>query len=119
MRIADRAMEDRRTFERFIARFPVRFRDSQKNYGSNVSLRNASALGVKITTKEQLFVNDSVTLEIELPDCKKPMTLKGQVVWVANDSESSMHDVGVKFHTIDLVHMSRLYQFIPAAMASL
>ena len=47
------------------------------------------------------------------------MTLKGQVVWVANDSESSMRDVGVKFHTIDLVHMSRLYQFIPAAMASL
>ena len=119
MEIAEHIMEDRRIFERFIARFPVRFRDSQKGYGSNVSLRNASALGVQITTKEQLFVNDSLTLEIELPDCKQPMTLKGQVVWAAHDSESGMNDVGVKFHTVDLVHMSRLYQFVPAAMASL
>lgn len=119
MRIAEPSMEDRRTFERFIARFPVRFRDSHKGYGTNVSLRNASALGVKITTKEHLFVHDSVTLEIELPDCKRPMTLKGQVVWVVNDDESGTHDVGLKFHTIDLVHMSRLYQFIPPAMASL
>lgn len=119
MRIARRPQGDRRTFERFIARFPVRFRDSQKNYGTNVSLRNASAFGIKITTKEQLFVNDSVTLELELPDCKRPMILKGQVVWVASDDGSGMHDVGIKFHTIDLVHMSRLYQFIPPAMASL
>jgi len=119
VQIAERSAEDRRTFERFIARFPVRFRDSHKSYGTNISLRNASAQGIKITTKEQLFVNDSVTLEIELPDCKRPMTLKGQVVWVTNDNESGMRDVGLKFHTIDLVHMSRLYQFIPPAMASL
>jgi|SRR3989338_1810106 len=119
MRIAERGVEDRRTFERFIARFPVKFRDSGKDYGANVSLRNASAQGAKIATKERLFLKDSVTLEIELPDCRRPMTLKGQVVWVANDDESGMHDVGLKFHTIDLVHMSRLYQFIPPAVASL
>lgn len=119
MRIAQHRMEDRRTFERFTARFPVRFRDSSRDYGTNVSLRNASAQGIKITTKEQLFVNDSVTLEIELPDCKWPMILKGQVVWVANDDESGTRDVGLRFHTIDLVHMSRLFQFIPPAMASL
>ena len=119
MRIAERSREDRRTFERFIARFPVKFRDSHKGYGTNVSLRNASAQGARITTKEQLFVNDSVTLEVELPDCKKPMTIKGQIVWVAQDAESGTRDAGVKFHTIDLVHMSRLFQFIPPAMASL
>src|SRR3989338_635040 len=119
MQIAERGMEDCRTFERFVARFPARFRDSHRSYGINVSLRDASAQGIKITTKEQLFVNDSVTLEIELPDCKRPMTLKGQVVWVTNDDESGMRDVGLKFHTIDLLHMSRLYQFIPPAVASL
>ncbi len=119
MRIAKRTAEDRRIFERFIARFPVKFRDSYKGYGTNVSLRNASAQGIKITTKEQLFVNDSVTLEIELPDCKRPMTLKGQVVWVANDTESGMRDVGVKFHAVDLLHMSRLFHCVPPAMASL
>ena len=119
MEIAEHSVEDRRTFERFLARFPVRFKDSRKDYGTNVSLRNASALGAKITTKEQLYLNDSVTLEIELPDCKEPMTLKGQVVWIANDDESGMRDAGLKFHTIDLVHMSRLYKFVPPAMASL
>lgn len=110
---------DRRTFERFLARFPVKFKDSRKGYGANVSLRDACAQGVKITTKEQLFLNDSVTLEIELPDCKEPMTLKGQVVWVMADEASGMRDVGLKFHKIDFVHMSRLYQFVPPTLASL
>lgn len=119
MHTTDSHRKDRRTFARFVARFPVRFKGSRKSYGTNVSLRDACAQGVKITTREPVFIHDSVMLEIELPDCKDPMTLKGEVVWVVFDETSGMRDVGLKFHTVDLVHMSRLYKFIPPSMASL
>lgn len=117
MKIEEHIEEDRRTFGRFNARFPARFKDNRHDYGTNVSLRNASAQGAQITTKEQLYINDSVTLEVELPDCKQPMTLKGQVVWAVED-DSGMWDVGLKFHTIDLAHMSRLYKFVTPAITS-
>lgn len=109
--------EDRRTFERFTARFPARFKDSRYDYGASVSLRNASAQGVKITTKEHLYINDSVTLEVELPDCKDPLTIKGQVVWIRSE-DPNVWDVGLKFHETDLVHIARLYKFTASLPAS-
>lgn len=117
MRIEEYGIEDRRAFERFSARFPVRFKANGHDYGANVSLRNASALGAMITTTQRLYLNDSVALEVALPDCKVPMTLKGQVVWAVRD-ESGMWDIGLKFHTIDLVHMSRLYKFVVPTVSS-
>ncbi|MBI5150045.1 MAG: PilZ domain-containing protein [Candidatus Omnitrophica bacterium] len=117
MKIAEHIEEDRRAFERFNARFPVRFKDSRNDYGTNISLRNASAQGAQITTKQRLYLNDSVILEVELPDYKEPMTLSGQVVWVTGD-ESGMWDIGLKFHAVDLMHMSRLYKFVMPAITS-
>ena len=117
MNITKGIADDRRAFERFNARFPVRFKDSQHDYGTNVSLRNASAQGAQITTKDRLYLNDSVILEVELPDCKEPMTLRGQVVWAVGD-ESGMWDIGLQFHAIDLMHMSRLYKFVTPAITS-
>ncbi len=103
--------EDRRMFERFTARFPVKFQDSSRDYGTDVSLRNASAQGVKITTKERLYLNDNVSLEVALSDSKSPMILKGQVVWVRKE-EPDVWDAGLKFHSVDLIHISRLYKFV-------
>jgi hypothetical protein len=103
--------EDRRIFERFTVSFPARFKDSGHDYGVNVSLRNASAQGAKITTKEHLYTNDSVTLDVELPDCRDPLTIKGQVVWVRSE-DPDVWDVGLKFYETDLVHIARLYKFI-------
>lgn len=107
------AWEDRRMFERFVARFPVKFQDSNRDYGTDVSLRNASAQGAKITTKERLYLNDHVSLEVELSDSKSPMILKGQVVWVRKE-EPDVWDAGLKFHNVDLAHISRLYKFVSA-----
>lgn len=104
-------MDDRRMFERFSSRFPVKFKDSRDDFGAAISLRNASAEGIRITTKEQLYINDSVILEVKLPDSETPMTLKGQVIW-AKKVEPDLWDVGVKFHQISLVDMSRLYKYV-------
>lgn len=100
--------EDRRIFERFKARFPAKFKDTREDFGTKVILREASAQGAKITTKERLFMNDKVSLEVAIPDGHKPMVLKGEVIW-ARHQDSNVWDVGLKFHKISLMSMSRLY----------
>ncbi len=104
---------DRRAFERFAAHLPIKFKANGHEYGDgvNVYLENASALGVMIATTEEISLNDSISLEVTLPDCKEPMILKGQVTWISRD-ESGMWHIGLKFYTIDLVQMSRLYKFV-------
>lgn len=103
---------DKRLFERFSSRFPARFKDSYFDYGTNVSLRDASAQGARIVCKDRLYINDTIFLEVQLPDGKDPMVLKGQVVWARNE-ELDIWDVGLKFFKIDLRRISRLYKYIP------
>src|SRR3989338_8015361 len=102
--------ETRRIFNRFPSRFPAKFKDTRTDYGTDVYLRNASAGGVKITTKERFYLNDNVTLEVELPDGKGPMTIRGEVAWVKNKN-TEMWDVGLKFHKIVLMDQWRTYRF--------
>ncbi len=102
--------EKQRTFERFPSRFPARFKDTRNDFGTDVYLRNASAGGVRITTKERLYLGDNVTLEVELPDGKGDMTIRGEVAW-AKSKGTDMWDIGIKFHKIVLMDMWRPYKF--------
>ncbi len=107
--ILDPLEESNRIFERFPSRFPAKFKDTRTDYGTDVYLRNASAGGMRITTKERLYLNDNVTLEIELPDGKGSMTIRGEVAWVKSKDEQ-MWDVGLRFHKIVLMDMWRPYK---------
>jgi Tfp pilus assembly protein PilZ len=101
--------EDRRIFERFSARFPVKFKDERENYGTEVSLRDASAQGMRILSKERFFLEDQISLEVELPDGGEPMVLSGRVIWVKS-SDSSLWDIGVQFHQVNFLKMQRLFK---------
>jgi Tfp pilus assembly protein PilZ len=109
MSISSSVVNERRVFDRFPARYPAKIKDSRYQYGQKVSLRNASAEGSALITKDKFYLNDSLTLEVKLPDKDFPMTIKGQVIWV-KDGSAGMWEVGLKFHDIDLVYMSRLYE---------
>src|SRR3989338_5146563 len=102
-------VKEKRLSDRFQSRFPVKFKDTRQDFGTNVSLRNVSAGGAKITTKEQLFLNDSVTLEVELLDGKGPMTLRGEVAWTKN-IDSDLRDVGLRFYDVVFMNLWRLYK---------
>lgn len=108
---------ERRIFDRFSSRFPAKFKDTRKDFGADVYLRDASAGGVKITTKERLYLNDNVTLEVELPDGKGPMALRGEVIWIKNKT-AEMWDVGLKFHKVVLMDMWRPYKFTETGSAA-
>ena len=100
--------DNRRTFARFSARFPVKFRHSREDFGTEVFLRDASAEGVKFSTKQRLFLHDSVSLEVKLPDGAQPMLLNGRVVWV-KEKEHQLWDVGLQFHKVQLMRMRRIF----------
>jgi len=101
--------DNRRLFERFSSRYPVKFKDAREDFGTNVHLRNVSAQGANIMTQEQVYLNDSVSLEVELPDGKQPMTIRGEVVWTKKQNTETW-DVGLKFHKVVLMDLWRIYK---------
>jgi len=104
------AEDTRRIYDRFPSRLPAKFKDTRDNFGINVYLRDASAAGVKITTKEHLYLNDRVALEIEMTDGKDPLQIRGEVIWVKK-KDAGLWDVGVKFHKVVLMDFWRLCTF--------
>ena len=101
--------EERRIYERFSARFPVKFKDEREDYGTDVFLRDASAQGMRILTKERFFLDDQLALEVELPDGGEPMVLSGRVVWV-KFLNLSLWDLGIQFHEVNFLRMQRLFK---------
>ena len=101
---------ERRVYERFSARFPAKFKDTREEFGTNMFLTNASAQGAQLTSKEHLYINDKVALEVNVPDGKSPLIIKGQVVWVKREAQN-LWDVGIKFHEVRLMSLWRLYKY--------
>ncbi len=101
---------DRRLFERFWARFPVKFKDSRFGFGTEVFLRDISAAGAHIVCREKLFLNDHISLMVLLPDGREPFPLSGQVVWSKAD-QAQTWDVGFRFHRLSLMGLQRLFKF--------
>lgn len=104
-------LDDRRLFDRFSARFPAKFKHLRNDYGTDVFLRDASAQGLKITSRQRLFLNDSVSLIVQLPDGTEPMTLNGRVTWTKSRGPQ-MWDVGLEFHKVNLMEMQRVFRLV-------
>ena len=98
---------ERRIFERFSTRFPTRFKDFRSDYGVEVYLRDASASGMRISTRERLLIDDPISIEVQIPDGGSPLQLMGRVAW-SKPAGSHMWDVGLNFPKINFLKMSRL-----------
>ncbi len=99
---------ERRIYERFPARFPAKFKDARGDFGQDVFLRDASASGLNILTKERMFYNDKVAIEIELPH-SSPMVLTGKVVW-SKPANSTIWESGLNFDQVNFMKIQRLFQ---------
>ena len=102
-------VNDKRMFERFGARFPAKLKDSREDFGEKMYLRNASAQGAQLACKDHVYINDSLTLEVQVPQISFPLTLRGKVIWVKKEL-ANFWDVGVKFHQISFMNLSKLYE---------
>ncbi|MCA9405123.1 MAG: PilZ domain-containing protein [Candidatus Omnitrophica bacterium] len=106
--------QDRRLFERFSARFPTKFKDAREGFGITISLKDASAQGLRLRTMERVYLNDNINLEVKLPDGPLPVHLRGRVVWVRPIGEK-LWEAGVQFHRINLPQIGRFYKFVSAS----
>ena len=98
---------DRRLFERFHAGFPTRWHAASDDYGTDVFLKDVSATGARITTRQQMFIDDIISLDIKMPDGLDPVVLNGRVIWV-HQVMGALWEVGIEFHKVDFMRMRRL-----------
>jgi hypothetical protein len=103
--------KEKRLFERFRARFPAKYEHSRDDFGTNVFLRDASSLGAKISSRERLYINDNVSLLVQLPDGVDPLRLSGRVVW-AKENTPQLWDIGVQFYKTDFMKIRRMFKFV-------
>ena len=103
-------IDDRRVFERFTARFPVKFKDERDEFGNGVFLRDVSAQGVKILTRKMLYLNDRIDMMIDIPDGHAPVNLKGRVVWTAGINPT-MRQAGGEFDKVDFMDTQRIFKY--------
>ena len=101
---------ERRMFERFNAQLPTKFNDSDAAYGSDVFLRDFSASGARLHTRERFLIDDMLSLQLDIPDGRDPLPVNGRVRWI-RPRASSMYEVGIEFHKIQLMKMHRLVKF--------
>lgn len=101
---------ERRIYDRFPARFPAKFKDTRGDFGQDVFLRDASATGANLVTKDRMFFNDRVDLEVELPDGQGPLVLSGRVMW-SKPTNASMWDIGMQFDDVNFMKIHRLFKF--------
>ena len=108
------AGEDRRLFDRFEARFPVKFQEANDDFGEDVFLRDASADGLRLATSRRLPLNERVDLLVSLPDGQAPLDLHGRIIW-ANETDSRKWEIGLRLDETRLMRMHRLYKFTAEA----
>ena len=102
--------EDQRVFGRFTTRFPAKFRNSRSDFGSDVFLEDLSAQGARLVSRERLHVDDSISLQIKLPDGHTQLVLTGQIVW-SKIKPHGAWEIGLKFDQVKLMALQRLFKF--------
>lgn len=108
---------ERRLFDRFEARFPTRLRDTSVDYGTDVFLKDVSGTGANITTRQRMFIDDMISLDVKMPDGLDPVVLNGRVRWVHQDpAPGGIWNVGVEFHKVDFMRMHRLVRYAFASL---
>ena len=102
------AIQERRLFDRFVARLPVKLDEAEQNFSADVYLRDVSATGAKLVTRERLIPEDNVNFWVRVPDGKDPLHLKGRVVW-AKEVGMDVWDAGINFDKVRLMNLHRVF----------
>jgi len=99
-------VEDRRVFERFAVKLPVRFVKSGSEVQEEALTYNISAKGVGMTVKEEISQDSDLEIWLDIPDQAGPLYARGKVAWVKED-EANEYKAGINFEKADLMGVSR------------
>lgn len=100
-------MEDRRIFQRFRVKYPLRFLEMESGKEGIASTSDISARGMNITTAEQLTAPMTLEMWLTVPDRGEPLYTRGEVVWSKPLSESE-YQVGINLEKAELMALARL-----------
>ncbi|MDP3143359.1 MAG: PilZ domain-containing protein [Candidatus Omnitrophota bacterium] len=101
-------VKERRMFDRLVARLPIRLFGSEQDFSTDVYLRDISASGAKLITRERLIPQEKINFWVQIPDGKDPLPLEGKVVW-AKETERDVWDTGISFEKIRLMDLHRVF----------
>lgn len=99
-------MEDNRIFERFQARFPLRFLNLSDNREGQARTQDISAKGVGIVTKDKLMPNTPLEMWLDIPDRGEPLYMRGEVVWSKSQGQDE-YRTGINLEKAELMGLSR------------
>jgi len=105
------AMEDRRIFARFNARFPVKFLDLNSGKEGQAQTHDISAKGMGLVSNVPMMPETPLELWIELPDRGEPLYSRGEVVWSSPIRENE-YRIGVTLEKANLMGLSRVLRCI-------
>jgi len=105
--MAGENFEDRRIFERFHAKMPVRFLESTGTQENTAQTFNISAKGLGLVTKDRIPESSPVEVWLQVPDKGEPVYSRGEVVW-SRSTGINEYRSGVSLEKADLMGVSRV-----------
>ncbi|MFA5276283.1 MAG: PilZ domain-containing protein [Candidatus Omnitrophota bacterium] len=103
----DKQMEDRRIFQRFSVKRPVRFLDMDSGEEGQALTLDISAKGMGLTLGRELKAHSALEMWLEVSTKEEPIYTRGEVVWSRKDVAGSFA-AGINLEKADLFSLSRL-----------
>jgi hypothetical protein len=100
-------LEDKRIFQRFTVKFPVRFLDASSGKEGLALSQDVSAKGIGITSKEELKPHSPIEIWLQIPDQGEPIYTRGEVIW-SKALGGGEFRAGVNLEKADLMGLSRV-----------
>jgi hypothetical protein len=101
------SFSDKRIFERFAMRLPLRFLDPRSNTEGRARTQDISAKGMGLLSDVKLQPNTPLELWLEIPDHGEPLYTRGEVVWSKMVAPNEFR-TGVNLEKADLMGLSRV-----------
>jgi len=106
-------MEDKRVFQRFAIKFPLRFFDANSGKEGAAQTYDVSAKGIRCITNEVLPPKTALELWLDVPDHGQALYSRGEVVWSSPQNEDGNYRVGISLEKADLMGLSRILRTEP------
>ncbi len=100
-------MEDRRIFQRFKVKYPLRYLDIKSGREGMASTQDISARGMNIVTTEELTAPMTLEVWLTVPDRGEPLYTRAEVVWSKPVSPNE-YQVGINLEKAELMALARL-----------
>jgi len=104
-------LQDRRIFDRFSAKFPVKLINLWENSEAEGVTEDISAKGMGFSVKEELKPRTPLEMWLNIPDKGEPLYTRGEVVW-SRMVQPNNFKVGVNLEKADLMGLSRVLRIV-------